>query len=69
MTGSTRKLVGTFMLVVLVFVYFLLVIGLAPALLTDQTHWSLQLIFYAVAGMGWALPGAYLIKWMAHEDA
>ncbi|MEO0618406.1 MAG: DUF2842 domain-containing protein [Pseudomonadota bacterium] len=69
MTSNARKLTGTAMMVVLIFVYFLFVLALAPALITDDTHWSLQLIFYAIAGAGWAIPGALLIKWMAKPDA
>ena len=27
-------------------------------------HWIIQLLFYAIAGIGWALPAMPLIKWM-----
>ncbi len=30
-------------------------------------HWLLQLIYFAVAGIGWALPAIPLIKWINTE--
>lgn len=69
MTSSTRKLIGTILLLVVIFVYFLLAIALGPAVLVPGTPWYGQLVFYAIAGMGWAIPGAVIVKWMAKTDA
>jgi len=59
----TRKLFGTFALLLLVVVWSLM--GMTVA----QTPWLansglLQAIFYIVAGIGWVLPAMPLVKWM-----
>ena len=67
MTMRTRKLLGTVLLLLLVFVYSLLVMGLAPAILRPDRPW-VQLAFYVAAGLVWVLPAGVLIKWMAKPD-
>lgn len=67
MTMRTRKLAGTVLLLVLVIVYSMLVMGLAPAILRPDSPW-IQLAFYVVAGLLWVLPAGVLIKWMAKPD-
>ncbi|MGI9407342.1 MAG: DUF2842 domain-containing protein [Hyphomicrobiaceae bacterium] len=64
MSPRIRKLIGTVLLLVLVFVYALLVIALAPAILKPDAPW-VQLVFYVVAGLTWVIPAGALIKWMA----
>ena len=64
----TRKLLGTFALLLLAVMWSLLGMTLA------QTPWLansglLQAIFYVVAGMGWVLPAMPLISWMSRPDA
>ena len=64
----TRKLFGTFALLLLVAAWSLM--GMAVA----QMPWLansglLQAIFYVVAGIGWVLPAMPVISWMARPDA
>lgn len=63
MSARTRKLVGTILLLVVLFIYSLLVMLAAAAVLPDGGK-IVELIFYAVAGIAWVLPAGYLIKWM-----
>jgi len=63
----TRKLLGTFALLLLVAVWSLL--GMTVA----QTPWLaksglLQAVFYVVAGMGWVLPAMPIVSWMSRPD-
>jgi len=64
----TRKLIGTFALLLLVVVWSLM--GMTVA----QTPWLansglLQAIFYIVAGIGWVLPAMPIVSWMSRPDA
>jgi ABC-type sugar transport system permease subunit len=67
MTQSTRKLVGTFLTLIGLVVYCGLAISLYSALLTNAAT-PVQLIYFAVAGLGWALPTGLIIRWMAKPD-
>ena len=63
----TRKLLGTFALLLLVAVWSLL--GMTVA----QTPWLaksglLQAGCYVVAGMGWVLPAMPIVSWMSRPD-
>ena len=64
MTVRTRKLIGTFALLLLVTVWSLLAMALAQSVLTD-INGLVAAIYYVVAGLGWVLPAMLLIKWMA----
>ncbi|WP_024575246.1 MULTISPECIES: DUF2842 domain-containing protein [unclassified Afipia] len=67
MTIRTRKLIGTFGLLVLVIVWSLagMVIAQTPWLAASKLA---QAIFYVVAGLGWVLPAMPLIAWMSRPD-
>ncbi len=65
MSDSTRKLIGTIVLLIFVFIYSMIVINIGPVLLVEGTPWWAQLAFYAVGGLAWTIPAAILIKWMA----
>ncbi|MEO0400007.1 MAG: DUF2842 domain-containing protein [Pseudomonadota bacterium] len=56
-----RKLVGLFILLPYLFVYLA-----AAAALADffPRFWLSDLIYFAVAGLLWAFPLKYLLKWM-----
>ena len=64
MGERTRKLIGTILLVAFVVFYALVVMTIAAAKLPG-TSWFVQLVFYAVAGLVWVAPAAWLIYWMA----
>jgi hypothetical protein len=63
----TRKLIGTFGLLVLVVVWSLLGMAIAQVPVLAQSRLA-QVIFYVVAGLGWVLPAMPLIAWMSRPD-
>jgi Protein of unknown function (DUF2842) len=67
MSIRTRKLIGTFGLLLLVTVWSLLAMALAQSVLTDIDG-LVAAIYYVVAGLGWVLPAMLLVKWMARPD-
>jgi hypothetical protein len=64
----TRKLIGTFVLLLLAAVWSLLAMALAQSALTDINGFVAAL-FYVVAGLGWVVPAMPLVKWMLKPDA
>jgi hypothetical protein len=64
----TRKLIGTVALLVLVTVWALLAMGFAQMLELSHNR-VLEIAYYVVAGLGWALPAMPLISWMSRPDA
>ena len=72
MTVRRRKFIGAILLLALVTVWSLGIMALSqsPAL----AGWfasgrTAQILFYAIAGMGWVLPAMPLIRWMQRPDA
>jgi len=62
-----RKLIGTVALLALVFVWALLAMAIAQAVLGSANR-IVEAMFYVVAGLGWVLPAMPLIKWMSRPD-
>lgn len=67
MTIRTRKFIGTIVLVALLVIYAL------TAMVYTATHLEgasrlYQMVIYAVAGLGWVIPGGFLIWWMQRPD-
>lgn len=67
MTIRTRKLIGTFVLVALLMVYFMIAM-VATASILPGKHIVIQTIGYAVAGLLWIVPAGMLIRWMSRPD-
>jgi Protein of unknown function (DUF2842) len=63
MTRRMRKLVGTVLMLVFVFVYALAVTALAAPILKGASKLT-EAIFYIVAGLAWAPPLMLMVKWM-----
>jgi hypothetical protein len=63
MNPRIKKLIGTILMVLFVALYALAIAGLAPRVLTGASK-AVELIFYVVAGLAWALPLMPLIRWM-----
>ena len=65
MSVSTKKLIGTIILLVCLGIYamFCLIIGIA---LIPHVWWA-ELPYYAFVGIVWAFPAKYLIVWMSSE--
>ena len=68
MTQSTRKLLGTVLTLVVLVVYAWLATALYMSLLIGAPALVL-LGYFAVAGLLWAVPIAFIIRWMARPDA
>jgi len=69
MTMRTRKLVGTILLMVMITIYALLAMVVAMILEVNTTSKLVELVYYAVAGLLWVLPAAWIIWWMSQDDA
>lgn len=67
MTRRSRKLIGTFVLLVFlpVYVWFAAAIGMGR--ITLAPAW-IQFGYFLVAGLLWVLPAGILIKWMQRPD-
>lgn len=65
MNMRTRKLVGTVALLLLIAVYALLAM-FAAVLVTGNK--AAELAYFIVAGLGWVIPAAVLVKWMQRPD-
>lgn len=61
MTPRVKKLVGTGVLLAGLGAYVLGAVALAEFV---PGHWLAQLLYFALAGIGWALPAMPLIQWM-----
>jgi uncharacterized BrkB/YihY/UPF0761 family membrane protein len=71
MSRSTRSLTGTIFMVLFVILYAMVVMLFSPLILKaahDSFHIIIyhivQVVYYFIAGVGWALPILPLIKWM-----
>jgi Protein of unknown function (DUF2842) len=67
MTQSTRKLLGTVLTLVVLVLYVWAASSLYTALLTGAPPLVL-LAYFAVAGLLWAVPISFIIRWMARPD-
>jgi uncharacterized protein DUF2842 len=67
MTQSTRKLLGTVLTLVVLVLYIWLATLVYEAFLTGAPPFSL-LAYFIVAGLLWAAPVSFIIRWMAKPD-
>jgi hypothetical protein len=63
-----RKLLGAIMLIALVVTWALVAMALAQSAVV-KANGVIEVIYYAVAGLGWVLPAMPLIRWMSRPDA
>lgn len=63
MTTSTRKLIGTLMMIALVIVYPLAGMVAWATWFTGAVWW-IAIGYALVVGLGWAIPAAIIIRWM-----
>ena len=61
-----RKLVG--MLALLIFLAIYVIAAMLIGVRLTDSHWLLQLLFYLLAGICWALPLRPLMRWMHAKD-
>ena len=67
MKQTNRKLVGLFILLALLFIYP----AIASAIYTNHlvnVAIFIQLAYFALAGLLWAIPAGIVIKWMAKPN-
>jgi archaellum biogenesis protein FlaJ (TadC family) len=67
MTQRHRKLAGVFLTLLVLLVYVSLATAIYVTFLTGIDQWIL-LLYFAVAGLGWAIPVGLIIRWMARPD-
>lgn len=63
MTERTRKLLGTFILLIVLTGYAFIAMMVAIILQVNDNK-TLELIYYIVAGLAWVLPAGVIIQWM-----
>lgn len=68
MTQRTRELMGTLALIAVTIGYMIIASAIYANLLGGQAWWVL-IIYFAVAGLGWFFPAAWIIRWMSRPDA
>ena len=67
MTQSTRKLLGTVLILLSLLVWSVLGMWIYMSFL-GAAAWWLLICFFAVVGMGWFFPATWIIRWMARPD-
>jgi hypothetical protein len=67
MTMRVRKLIGTFLMLILITVYCL-VMMVAAATTLPQISVGWHPVAYAIAGIAWLPPALWLISWMHKPD-
>ena len=66
MTSSTKKLIGTIIILVWVPIYALLAMRVGIAVLPGANPF-VELLYYAIAGTAWIIPIGLMIPWMSRE--
>ena len=67
-TQRSRKFVGIFLLLAVLVGYSVLAGAIYANFLGGQPWWVL-VTYFAVAGLLWFFPAAWVIRWMARPDA
>jgi len=68
MPPRLRKLVGTVLMIALVVGWALLWMAIAQGRVQDAGR-GWQMLYYVIAGLGWIVPAALLIRWMERPGA
>ena len=66
MTPSTKKLIGTIVILIWVPIYALIAMRIAVSVLPGA-HPFVELLYYAIAGTAWIIPIGLMIPWMTHQ--
>ena len=67
MTQSTRKLIGTVLILLVLLGYAVLAVAVFLQFFTALPTYG-QLIYFAIAGLGWAVPASWVIRWMVRPE-
>lgn len=66
MNPRLKKLIGAVLMVAFVIFYALIVMAVAPRILTGASK-LVEMAFYVIAGLAWTLPLLPLIRWMERK--
>ena len=66
LTPSTKKLIGTVLILIWVPIYALLAMRIAVSVLPGANP-VVELLYYAIAGTAWIIPIGFMIPWMSRE--
>jgi len=62
-----KKMIGMFLIVILVVVYALIAVAVASATLANAP-WYAHMLYFMFTGVLWVVPAMVIIKWMAKES-
>lgn len=63
MNPRLKKFIGTIAMIAFVIFYVMVIVALAPRILTDASK-GVEMAFYVIAGLAWTLPLLPIIRWM-----
>ena len=66
LTSSTKKLIGTVVILIWVPIYALLAMRVGISVLPGANPF-VELIYYALAGTAWIIPIGLMLPWMSRE--
>ena len=64
MNARFRRLMGALLFLMFLGFYIVVVVAISYGILPGKSQ-AFQLIFMAIAGTIWVVPGAFIIKWTA----
>lgn len=67
MTQSTRKLIGTILVLLSIVAWSAVIMWIYMSFLGGAAWWLL-IVFFALVGMAWFFPATWIIRWMARPD-
>ncbi len=62
MASSARRFFGMVVLVAFVVVYCFIAMVIGDITMADK-HWSIKLVYFAIAGLIWVVPAGMIISW------
>ena len=68
MNPRLKKFIGTIAMIAFVIFYVMVIVAIAPRILTDASK-GVEMAFYVIAGLAWALPLMPIIRWMEKKGA
>jgi hypothetical protein len=66
LTPTTKKLIGTILILIWVPIYALLAMRIAVSVLPGANP-VVELLYYAIAGTAWIIPIGLMIPWMSRQ--
>ncbi len=66
MKVTTKKLIGTILTLIWIVIYAGIAMGIGVRVLPGA-HWTIALLYYALAGTLWIIPVGMALPWMYRE--